>query len=471
MNRIPQPPRQPSRTPSGPAGAAPRRPSGPTRVPDPNVGSRRVPGGRPAGAPPGRNPSQNPPRRPGTAPAPKPAPQKKTAKKPAKVGKAQSKIRKARSKIQLFSVRAGIDLPFFLLVLTLVVIGLIMLFSASYASAYYSTGSSYTYVMRQGIFAVIGVVIMVLISFFDYHYFHKFTFPILLGSWGLLGIVLLMPPIANVHRWFQIAGFQFQPSEIAKFALVLWFAHFISLNFKKMHTIKVGILPHLVVVGITCGLVVVEPHFSATIILLLLSGVMLFVGGVKNRYFGIVFAVVAIAAIVYFAVSDGYANVRIQGWFDPMDHSSNERWQQTWQTRNSLYAIGSGGWMGSGLGQSRQKYMWLPEPQNDFIFAIVCEELGFVGAFIIMLLFILLVWRGIVISLRAKDKFGMLLGVGLSLQVGLQAVLNIGVVTNTIPNTGISLPFFSYGGTSLVILLAQMGVVLSISRTSNIEKT
>ena len=277
-----------------------------------------------------------------------------------------------------------------------------------------------------------------------------------------------MPPIANVHRWFQLFGFQFQPSEIAKFALVLWFAHYISLNFKKMHTVKVGILPHLIVVGITCGLVVVEPHLSATIILLSLAGVMLFVGGVKFRWFALVFTAVAVAAIMFFLFSDGYANVRVQGWFDPFNR---DFWQETWQTRNSLYAIGSGGWMGVGLGQSRQKYLWLPEPQNDFIYAIICEELGFVGAFIIMLLFILLVWRGIVISLRAKDKFGMLLGVGLSLQVGLQAVFNIGVVTNTIPNTGISLPFFSYGGTSLCILLAQMGVVLSISRTSNIEKT
>lgn len=436
MNRNPHsarpPMRQPARRPpSGSAGAAPRTP--PMRRPSP-------------GSVPKRGPERV---------IPPPA-------------KKSSKIRKVRNKVKMFSVRAGIDLPFFLLVLTLVIIGLIMLFSASYASAYYNTGSSYTYILRQGIFAVIGVFFMVLISYLDYHWLHKLPFPLLIGSWILLGIVLLMPPIANVHRWFQLFGFQFQPSEIAKFALVLWFAHYISLNFKKMHTVKVGILPHLIVVGITCGLVVVEPHLSATIILLSLAGVMLFVGGVKFRWFALVFTAVAVAAIMFFLFSDGYANVRVQGWFDPFNR---DFWQETWQTRNSLYAIGSGGWMGVGLGQSRQKYLWLPEPQNDFIYAIICEELGFVGAFIIMLLFILLVWRGIVISLRAKDKFGMLLGVGLSLQVGLQAVFNIGVVTNTIPNTGISLPFFSYGGTSLCILLAQMGVVLSISRTSNIEKT
>ena len=165
--------------------------------------------------------------------------------------------------------------------------------------------------------------------------------------------------------------------------------------------------------------------------------------------------------------TDSYAGGRVQGWLNPFN---TDLWWETYQTRNSLLAIGSGGFFGLGLGQSHQKYLWLPEPQNDFIFAVVCEELGFVGAMAIIVLFILLVWRGITISLKAKDKFGMLLGTGLVLQVGVQVALNIAVVTNTIPNTGISLPFFSYGGTSLVLLLAQMGVVLSISRTASIEK-
>lgn len=379
-----------------------------------------------------------------------------------------SMVKKMRHKAKMFSVRSGLDLPFFLLVLTLVVIGLIMLFSASYASAYYETGSSYTYIIRQGIFAVVGIGAMIFISYLDYHWLHKLTFPLLGASWLMLGVVLILPAIQNVHRWINLGLFTFQPSEIAKFALILWFAHFISLNFKKMHTFRVGIFPHLIVVGITVGLVIIEPHLSASIILLSLTAVMLFVGGVKYRWFVAVFIAVAIGAICFLMFTDGYANDRVQGWLDPF---AKDFWQETWQTRNSLYAIGSGGWMGTGLGQSRQKYLWLPEPQNDFIFAIICEELGFVGALIIIILFILLVWRGIVISLRAKDKFGMLLGVGLSLQVGIQTVLNIGVVTNTLPNTGISLPFFSYGGTSLIILLAQMGVVLSISRTSNIEKT
>lgn len=186
------------------------------------------------------------------------------------------------------------------------------------------------------------------------------------------------------------------------------------------------------------------------------------------RWFAIAFGVLgaAVAYIVLFSAKFGYASDRISGWLDPFGTTVD-----TWQTRQSLMSIGSGGLLGLGLGQSRQKYLYLPEPQNDFIFAVVCEELGFIGALLIVILFAMLVWRGITVSLKAKDKFGMLLGIGLTVQVGLQVILNIAVVTNTIPNTGISLPFFSYGGSSLMILLAEMGVVLSISRTSTIEKT
>ncbi len=175
----------------------------------------------------------------------------------------------------------------------------------------------------------------------------------------------------------------------------------------------------------------------------------------------------AVLYLIFFSDKFDYALLRLQGWLNPFDPPEGV---DTWQTRQSLMAIGSGRLLGLGLAQSRQKYLYLPEPQNDFIFAIVCEELGFVGALAVILLFALLIWRGIVISLGAKDKFGTLLGIGLTAQVGIQAILNICVVTNTLPNTGISLPFFSYGGTSLVMLLAEMGILLSISRTSNVDK-
>lgn len=377
--------------------------------------------------------------------------------------------RAVQKKFRVFSIRAGMDMPFFLLIMVILCIGLVMLFSASYANAYYVYGDSYYFIKDQALFAVLGIIIMLLISYFDYHHLHKFAMPILGVSFLLLVVVLFQPAINQVHRWVQIGTFSFQASEVTKFAIVLSFAHLISINFKRMSTFRYGILPYLIILVPTLLLLVAEPHISCIVIVVLLAVGMLFIGGVKLRWFAIALSAIvgAILYLVIFTDNFSYANDRILGWLDPFNE---QIWQETWQTRNSLYAIGSGGLLGLGLGNSRQKYLYLPEPQNDFIFAIVCEELGLIGALIIIILFALLVWRGISISLKAKDKFGSLLGIGLSAQVGLQVILNIAVVTNTIPNTGISLPFFSYGGTSLVILLAQMGIVLSISRTSMIEK-
>ena len=377
-------------------------------------------------------------------------------------GKSDPPAGRTKKKFRVFSTRAGMDLPFLFLVLTLVVIGLVMMFSASYANAAYYMHDSYYYIKKQLVFAAFGLVLMVVLSFFDYHHFHKLALPVLLISFALLGLVLVLPAANSVHRWIQLGPLgQFQPSEVAKFAIILMFAHLISLNFSRMNTFRYGVLPYLLILLPVCFLLYKEPHISATVIILILGAVMLFIGGVKLRYFGAVFGAIGLG-LVFFSKKLNYTGTRISGWLDPLS---------TWQTRQSLYAIGSGGLLGVGLGQSRQKYLWLPEPENDFVFSVICEELGFLGALIIITLFVMLVWRGVTVSLHAQDKFGMLLGVGLILQVGLQAILNIAVVTNTIPNTGISLPFFSYGGTSLVILLAEMGIILSISRTSSAEKT
>lgn len=382
-------------------------------------------------------------------------------------------MKAVRKRFHIFSVRSGLDMPFLFLVLLLVVVGLIMLFSASYPFAYYYYGDSYFFIRSQAMWAILGIVAMLAISYFDYHHLHKFAIPILIVSFALLVIVLMLPAYKDVNRWIRIGSLlSFQPSEIMKFAIVLSFAHLISLNFKRMNTFKYGILPYALILIPTVILLVREPHISCTVIVVLLAGGMLFIGGVKLRWFGVAFGVAAAALLymVLFTNEFTYANDRILGWLDPFT-SDPAMVQKTWQTRQSLYSIGSGGLLGLGLGNSRQKFLYLPEPQNDFIFAIVCEELGFIGALIIILLFALLVWRGITISMRAKDKFGALLGIGLTAQVGLQVLLNIAVVTNVIPNTGISLPFFSHGGTSLVMLLAQMGIVLSISRSSSMEKT
>ncbi len=398
------------------------------------------------------------------------------------IGKKKTHIRKgyrkttdekpktAIKKLKTFSIRSGLDLPLLFITLTLLVIGLVMMFSASYPNAYYFHHDSHCFIKNQALFATIGVIAMLAISYFDYHYLHKFAFIFLIISFVLLILVLLMPPINHVHRWVQFGSFSFQASEVTKFAIVLSFAHLISGNFNRMNTFRYGVLPYVIIVAPTLLLLALEPHISCTVLIVLLSLGMLFIGGTKLRWFGILFGVVAagLLYIVLFTNKLTYANDRIMGWLDPFSATSGV---DTWQTKQGLFAIGSGGLLGLGLGNSRQKYLFLPEPHNDFIFSVVCEELGFIGAMVILVLFAMLIWRGIVVSMRAKDKFGALLGIGLTAQIGIQVILNIAVVTNTIPNTGISLPFFSYGGTSLLMLLAQVGVVLSISRTANLEKT
>ncbi|MBR0423765.1 MAG: cell division protein FtsW [Clostridia bacterium] len=394
--------------------------------------------------------------------------EKHTGKKPKK-----RKLNKENFRFfsKIFSIKSGIDIPFLFLVMTILVIGLVMMFSASYPNAYYlHNGDSFHFIKSQLVFAVLGVIAMMAISCVDYHYFQKWVIPILITSFVLLILVLLMPARNGVHRWIQFGTFGFQASEITKFAIVVSFAHFITLNFNRMHTFKYGILPYLIILAPTILLLALEPHISCCVIVVLLAAGMLFIGGVKLKWFGMVLGAIgsALLYLVLFTNKLTYANNRISGWLDPFSPASGV---DTWQTKQGLYAIGSGGLLGLGLGNSREKYLFLPEPQNDFIFSVVCEELGFVGAVVILILFALLVWRGMIISMKAKDKFGSLLGIGLTAQVGLQVILNIAVVTNTIPNTGISLPFFSYGGTSLLMLLAQMGIILSISRTSRMEKS
>ena len=424
-----------------------------------------------------------------TRPAPRPAQKrhpvsKRPAVPPAPGQKAGEG--KLKSRLRLFSTRSGMDLTFFILVLALVAIGLVMVFSASYANASYRFDNPYYFVAQQARWAVIGVVLMIVISFFDYHHLHRLVPLFAIVTLVTLAITVVFKDTKLVqnnngaYRWITIGSFSFQPSEIAKFTLVLLLAQILSAHVfsqkrrrdltrnEKLEQRRL-MLEVLVVVVAICGLVVLERHMSSTIILLLLAVIMLFVAGAPLRWFAVGGAGIA-GALLLMLATPLYSHVggRIAGWLNPFNPPEGV---DTWQTQQSLYAIGSGQLLGLGLGNSRQKYMYLPEPQNDFIFAIVCEELGFIGALIIILMFGVLIWRGVMISLRAKDRFGMLLGIGLTMQVGIQVVLNIAVVTNTIPNTGISLPFFSAGGTSLVMLLAQMGILLSISRTSSIEKT
>lgn len=381
----------------------------------------------------------------------------------------QTRPRKRKLRQRWLERGMGLDLPFLLLVLVLVIIGMIMMFSASYPSAYYKLNDSYYYVRRQMFYAIIGVAAMLGISFFNYNKLHKFAFPMLMLSFATLVLVLFLP--GNVHRWIEIGPINIQASEIMKFAIILFFAHWGSLYYDKMQYARYSVLPGILIFGVTAVLLILEPHYSGIVITAILTVIMLYIGGMRVKY--LIIGALLLGVVIVIAWATGiltYAMQRMDGWGQALVYTTEDMWQTTWQTRNSLYSIGSGGLFGLGLGQSRQKYLYLPEPQNDFVFAIVCEELGFVGALIILLIFALLVWRGITLSLRAKDRFGKLLGIGLSSQIGVQVVLNILVITDWLPNTGISLPFFSFGGSSLIMLLAQMGLILSISRTANIEK-
>ena len=364
--------------------------------------------------------------------------------------------------------KGNIDLTFLVLVLTLLVLGLVLMFSASYAYAYYYEGNSFHYITRQLVWAGLGLGAMAFLSTWDYHIWHRFAWLAFGVTVVMLVIVYFMPERNGAHRWIFIAGQQFQPTEIAKFSVVLLFSHMISLNHDKMKTFQYGILPYGIILVIYAGLIIFEPHLSATILIMGLGVVLIFVGGASLKWFGLGMAGgVSLAAIAMMIPSiNERAMYRINVWKDPFIDPK----VAGFQTIQSLYAIGSGGLMGAGIGNSRQKYLFLPEPQNDFVFAIICEELGFVGAVLIILLFALLICRGFMIAVKARDRFGMLLATGLTAQVGIQTVLNIAVVTNTIPNTGISLPFFSYGGSALSMLLAQMGIILSISRQTALEK-
>ena len=373
----------------------------------------------------------------------------------------------ARPKLRRAAARPGLDVAFLAILLLLLCYGLLMLYSAGYAVALYRRGDAYAYIRPQLLFAALGVAAMYAASLVDYHIWHRLAWPLLGVSLVLLVIVLFMPEYNGCKRWLVLPGLgTLQPSEIAKFSVVLVFSHIISLNHDRMKTFSTGVLPFGLVLGAVAVLMLLEPHLSGTVLILGIGAVLMFVGGTGLRWFGIAAALgvgAVAAAVVLLPDLVPYAARRPASWQAPFAAPLGEGHQ----TIQSLYAIASGGLVGLGLGNSRQKYLYVPEPQNDFIFSILCEELGFAGAALVILLFLALFLRGMSIAVRARDKFGALLVVGFVTQVILQAVLNIAVVTNTIPNTGISLPFFSSGGTSLMMLLGEMGIVLSVSRQAD----
>ncbi|MBR3560467.1 MAG: putative lipid II flippase FtsW [Oscillospiraceae bacterium] len=360
------------------------------------------------------------------------------------------------------------DVPFLLLTLLLTGVGLIMLFSASFPMAYYEGVGPAYYLIRQGIFAAIGVALMLAIGRINYERY-RVTGKYVLAIAVFLLLLVLVPGVGRTvngaTRWLGFGElFTFQPSEIAKIGVILYFSDSISKKKEKMRTFQYGILPYAVILGAIAVLMYFEPHLSGTVLILGIGAVLMFAGGIEWKWVVAGMGVAAAGIWAYLTGKIAYNAKRITIWRDPLTNDQELMRDAGYQMRQSLLAIGSGGLLGVGLGKSRQKFMYLPERHNDFIFAIICEELGLIGATLIMALFALLIIRGYWIALHARDRFGALLAVGVTTQVALQVFLNIAVVTNLIPNTGISLPFFSYGGTALVIQLAEMGLVLSVSR-------
>ncbi len=362
------------------------------------------------------------------------------------------------------------DVTFIIVVLILLGLGILMMFSASYAIAIDEGKDGYYYAFRQLIFAGVGLVAMLIMSFVDYRIFQRGGIALFayLGSVVMLILVMFIGTDLGTgcQRWINLGFTTFQPSELAKFSIVILFAYLIDKNYDRMKKATIGILPFMVLLGVIALLLMQQPHLSCTLLICVIGLVLMFIGGTRVWHLLIaafVGALGVVGVVVYKTVVDGvgYFSTRINTWLHPFE---SEDLAGTWQSRQSLIAIGSGGPLGLGLGESRQKYLYLPEAENDFVFAVVCEELGLIGAITVILLFVLLVVEGFHIASKARDRFGMLITIGFTLQIGLQAFINMAVVSGLVPNTGISLPFFSYGGTALIMQLMQMGIVLNVSR-------
>lgn len=365
--------------------------------------------------------------------------------------------------------RKAFDFWIFITVIILLSLGTIMVFSSSAAVAYnIAKGDTYFFLKKQLIMLPIALCAMFMAMNYDYKKLGKLS-PVLLVFAIVLIILVLIPGIGidrnGARRWIGFGGLDFQPSEFAKIAVILFFSFSLSKRKEQLQSFFKGLLPYLILLGFIAGLLILEPHKSCTIVIVLVIGIILFTAGAKVIHFVIMGAPVAVIFSLVIAI-DEYSRKRILSFLDPFADKKGAGWQVI----QSLYAIGSGGLFGRGLGKSMQKYLYLPEPYNDFILAVLAEELGFIGVLVVILLFVIFIWRGIKISMNAPDVFGSLVAIGITSLVAVQALLNVAVVTSSVPPTGVPLPFFSYGGTSLVFLMFSVGILLNISRYSNYER-
>ena len=350
------------------------------------------------------------------------------------------------------------DAGVFFSVMLLMIIGLIALFSASYTNAMFYQGSATHFIAQQGGFALLGVIAMIVISNFNYHIYARFSSLIMTVSIVLL-ILVAIPGIGTVRNYSRRWLFGFQPSELAKIAVIICFAYWIARNSKSIRSFKGLIRPYGFLLAAYCVLLFLEPHTSAMLIICGTGVLILVAGGMRLWYF-VPISIAGAAAVTVFYFSFPHVRDRFAVWLDPFANLTEDGWQGAM----GQIAIGSGGLFGLGLGNSVQKQLYLPEPQNDFIFAIWCEEMGLIGALLVMLLFGYLIVRGFRIAQAAPDKFGFLLATGITIKLAIQTLMNLFVVTGLIPVTGASLPFFSYGGTALLMQLGEMGILLNLSR-------
>ncbi|WP_062105160.1 stage V sporulation protein E [Bacillus niameyensis] len=359
--------------------------------------------------------------------------------------------------------------PDFILILSttiLLAIGLIMVYSASAIWADYKFSDSFFFAKRQLLFACLGIIAMFVIMNVDYWILKKWAKPLLIICFVLLVIVLI--PGIGVERngsrsWLGVGAFSIQPSEFIKLAIIAFLAKFLSEHQRHITTVKKGLLPSLSLVFLAFGMIMLQPDLGTGTVMLGTCVVMIFIAGARIFHF-VVLGLFGVAGFVGLIISAPYRMARITSFLDPWE----DPLKTGFQIIQSLYAIGPGGLFGLGLGESRQKFFYLPEPQTDFIFAILAEELGFIGGSLVLLLFALLLWRGIRVALGAPDLFGSFLAVGIISMIAIQVMINIGVVTGLMPVTGITLPFLSYGGSSLTLMLMAVGILLNISRYSRL---
>ncbi len=372
--------------------------------------------------------------------------------------------------------KGSIDMWFLLWALILICFGAVMSYSASAVYAEQNFDSSTYFLWRYIIFSIVAIAITAIFVFFARPWFWR-IFGVMAYAVSVILLLIVLSPMGDegggAQRWIDLGIVTVQPSEIAKMAVVMVLALYMTKYDKQVNSehkfgghFLHGFFMPMVLIGILCSLIILQPHLSGTMIVGLLGVCVMFLAGTRLRWLGIFLSIIAVVGVV-FIMFFGYSMDRVEIWLhiDEVDPLG-----QAWQTLQGLYAIGSGGFFGLGLGSSRQKFGYVSQPQNDFIFTIICEELGFVGAFALVLLFALLIWRGIKIGQNAPDKFCSLVVWGLTLKIALQVLMNIAVVTNSMPNTGISLPFFSSGGSSLMLQIFEVGIILSISRFSTQKK-